>query len=166
MKHQTPSKAATFTGRRAHFTHIQNYTATIDELFPLLCPVRESDYLTRWACDIIYLKSGLIEIGGVFTTSFPHDGPDKDVWIVSRYEPDQFIQFVRVNGWRSIIYNIEVQAAGEGKITLFWEQIITGLNDKGNVVIKTLREEDFKSMLDDMEQRLQYYLDAGEIMVD
>ncbi len=166
MHHHIPPKAEPFTGSRARFTHTQNYNTTLTELFPLLCPVRETEYLSRWACDILHLESGLIEPGGVFATRFPQDGPDRDIWVVSRYEKDKVIQFVRVNDRRSIIYNIKVQSAGEGKVQLSWEQIITGLNEEGNGFVEDLRQEDFSTMLDDMEKRLQYYLDTDEMIAD
>ena len=49
-------------------------------MFPLLCPVREYDYLPQWQCRIIRLDSGLIEEGGVFTTE---DGSDD--WVVATW---------------------------------------------------------------------------------
>lgn len=154
-----------FTGQRARFSHIQNFNGSTAQIFPLLCPVREADYLSRWTCDIVYLQSGLMEAGGVFTTNFePESG--KDVWVVSRYEAPVHIQFVRVNTLRTIIYNIAVQDSGAGQVRLLWEQIITGLNEAGNEFVAGLRQQDFTNMLADMEQRLQYYLDQGEMMPD
>jgi len=64
----------TFSGRRAVFTGKQHFTSPPAAVFPMLCPVREYDYIPPWECDVVFLESGLAEDGGVFTTSFPSDG--------------------------------------------------------------------------------------------
>jgi len=44
-------------------------------LFPLLCPVREYEWIEPWKCDMIYSDSGFAEQDCIFQTDFPHDGP-------------------------------------------------------------------------------------------
>ena len=154
-----------FKGSRVKFTHTQEYTHSVQEVFPLLCPVREYEYLPAWDCDLVYLDTGFIEEGGVFTTEFPQDGDDKDVWVVSKYVLNKIIQFVRINTLRAIIYNIEVCSNKPAGTKLSWEQIITGLTPEGNKYVEALREEDFVDRLHGMEKLLQHYLDSGEVMV-
>lgn len=156
MQHSAVSMPAPNTGSRVRFTHTQVYRAALGDVFPLLCPVREYDYLPQWQCRIVRLDSGLIEEGGVFTTE---DGGD--VWVVATCVPNQSILFIRVNAWRTMSYSIDVQPAPPGEVRLRWEQVITGLNPEGNQRVEALREGDFRQMLDGMQALLQHYLDTG-----
>ena len=90
----------------------------------MLCPVREYEYIPTWECDIVYLKSGFAEPGGVFTTHFPGNGDQKDVWVISHYDTNRAIEFVRVSGLRSTIYRIELQGTQSGGTVANWEQSI------------------------------------------
>jgi len=166
MSELSQTAAPGFTGLRVQFTHEQNYDSPIERVFPLLCPVREAEYLSRWSCDIVYLSSGLIEPGGVFTTCFPTDGEGRDVWVVSRYEPRAIIQFVRVNARRCMIYTITALPGEKGQTRLHWQQVVTGLTPEGNAYVGRLRQRDFTLMLSDMERRLQYFLDTGRMLAE
>ena len=148
----------TLKGERAVFKGKQNYSFPPEDVFPMLCPVREYEYLPPWECDIVYLDSGLAERGGVFTT-LPHgEGDQKDVWVISRHDKNQAIEFVRVNGLRSILYRFELQGTETGGTVVNWEQIITGLTEEGNRHVETLKQSDFTAMLAHMEELLQHYL--------
>ena len=100
--------------------------------------------------------------GRVFTTHFPGDGDQKDVWVISRYDTNRTIEFVRVSGLRSMIYRIELQGTQTGGTVVSWEQIITGLTEEGNRYVETLTQSDFTAMLAQMQEWLQNYLDTGE----
>ena len=159
----TPRKPKqTIKATRAVFKGVQSYSSPPEEVFPMLCPVREHEYIPPWKCDLVYLESGFAEHGGVFTTHFPGDGDQKDVWVISRYDTKQAIEFVRVNGLRTMIYRIELQGTETGGTVVSWEQIITGLTEKGNQHVQTLQQSDFTAMLAQMQEWLQHYLATGE----
>ena len=153
----------TIEGSRVIFTGLQSYSSPPEVVFPMLCPVREYDYIPPWECDVVYLESGLAEQSGVFTTHFPGDGDQKDVWVISRYEIDRTIEFIRVSGLRTMIYRIDLQSTLTGGTIVNWEQIITGLTEEGNQHIETLTQSDFTVMLAQMQEWLQSYLDADGI---
>ena len=153
----------TVKGSRVIFTGLQSYSSPPEAVFPMLCPVREYDYIPPWECDVVYLDSGLAEQSGVFTTHFPGDGDQKDVWVISRYDIDRKIEFIRVSGLRTMIYRIDLQSTLTGGTIVNWEQIITGLTEEGNQHIETLTQSDFTVMLAQMQEWLQSYLDADGI---
>ncbi|HLS81490.1 MAG TPA: hypothetical protein VK025_08810 [Steroidobacter sp.] len=163
MNRTAPQATSAFKGRRVRFTHTQTFTASIDAVFPLLCPVREYDYLPAWECEVVYLASGYAETGGVFLTNNPQEG-GRDVWVIARYAPNETIQFVRTNPLRTMIYNVEARSDEPGTVRLFWEQIITGLTEEGNGLVESLRETDFVEMMSAMQELLQHYLDTGKMM--
>ena len=51
-----------------------------DVVFPLLCPVREAEYLSDWQAEILYSKSGVAEEGCVFRTRNP--GGEPSIWTI------------------------------------------------------------------------------------
>ena len=38
-----------------------------EQVFPLLCPTREYDWIETWQCELIYSDSGFAEPGCIFT---------------------------------------------------------------------------------------------------
>ena len=96
---------------------VRSYRQTIDAppatVFPLLCPVREVEWLEGWSFTMIHSASGLAEAGAVFTTSKP--GEEDTVWIVTRHDPDAgHVQFARVTpGSRTCVLEISVSARDE-----------------------------------------------------
>lgn len=154
----------TIKGIRAVFNGSQSYTSPPEEVFPMLCPVREYEYIPPWECDIVYLQSGIAEQGGVFTTNVPRDGNQKDVWVISRYDTNRAIEFVRVSGLRSMIYRIDLQGTQIGGTVVNWEQIITGLTEEGNRYVEALTQSDFTAMLAQMQEWLQSHLDTREVV--
>lgn len=160
MPEENHKPKQTIRGKRAVFHGEQRYTFRPEAVFPMLCPVREYEYIPPWECDIVYLDSGLAEDGGVFTTHFSADGPQKDVWVISRHEANRAIEFVRVSGLRSMIYRIELRGTEDGGTVARWEQTITGLNEEGNQHVQTLQQSDFIAMLAQMQEWLQDYLAA------
>jgi hypothetical protein len=152
----------TIKGERRVLKGKQNYSFPPEDIFPMLCPVREYEYLPRWGCDIVYLNSGLAEWGGVFTTHSHGEGDQKDVWVISRYDMNRAIEFVRVNHMRSMIYRIELQGTENGGTVVSWEQIITGLTEEGNRYVRTLQQSDFTAMLSHFQELLEHYLATGK----
>ena len=39
---------------------------TVEEVFPLLCPKREEEWIPGWECETIWSKSGYNEEGAIF----------------------------------------------------------------------------------------------------
>jgi hypothetical protein len=64
--------------------------AAPERVFPLLCPVREYDWIEEWTCKVLHSESGVAELDCVFRTLF--DG-EPMTWVVSRYEPPIRIEF-------------------------------------------------------------------------
>jgi len=152
----------TIKGERKVLKGRMDYSFPPEDVFPMLCPVREYDYLPRWECDIVYLYSGLAEQGGVFTTHSHGEGDERDVWVTSRYDRNRAIEFVRVNSMRTSVYRIELQGTETGGTVVSCEQVITGLTEEGNQHVKKLQQADFTAMLSHMQELLQHYLATGK----
>ena len=58
------------TGNRIDRQFQTRLTAPPERVFPLLCPIKEYDWIPQWRCEMIYSKSGVAELGCVFKTDF------------------------------------------------------------------------------------------------
>jgi hypothetical protein len=119
---------------RRTFRHV--VPATADDVFPLLCPVREYEWIPIWRCELIYTESGIAELDCVFKTEL---GGGEAVWSVSRYEPAAHrIEFV-ITG-RSHVQRLAVQVRDleGGASELEWTRVYTGLSADGDKVVEEL----------------------------
>jgi len=146
---------------------IRSYTmdihGTLDDVFPLLCPVREYDWMQPWQCEMIYTDSNAAELDCVFKTNFPDDGPE-DTWVVSTYEPPDYIEFVRINSLRSIRYSITLIQQENGTTQATWSQVITGLSSEGDIFVAGLTDEAFHGRMKILQNMINHYLKTGEMM--
>jgi hypothetical protein len=104
------------TGQVVVREYTQSIHATPDEVFPLLCPVREGEWLEGWSdhCTLIQSVSGVAERGCVFVTH--HRGEPETVWVVTRHVPAEgVVDFCHVQaGVEIVTLEIAVIAASAG----------------------------------------------------
>ena len=55
--------------RRLIHSYTQSIKGTPGQIFPLLCPVREADWIPGWETDWVISNSGVAEPGCMFQTS-------------------------------------------------------------------------------------------------
>ena len=117
-----------FVGKQRTFSYTQLNTGSIQNVFPLLCPVREKDWLDGWDYKMIYSLSGLIEKDCVFTT--PHHGDFDTVWKVTQYDPAKYyIEFLRVTPGDNVVkINIQLEKVGEDQAKAIINYQYTALN--------------------------------------
>jgi hypothetical protein len=77
--------------------HIHHIHADPAEVFALLCPTREDDWVEGWAerRTLVRTSTGFAEPGCVFLTSEP-DRSER-IWLATRHEPDEgIVEYVQV----------------------------------------------------------------------
>ena len=151
-----------FTPRRTTRTYRQTINATPEKVFPLLCPVREAEWLDGWQYAMIYSKSGLIEEGAVFST--PHEGEADAVWIVTKHDPGKReIEFARFTpASRICVLRIAVSAKAENSSYVDIAYTYTATTPAGNAFIESLKEEVFLEAVVFWEKSMNYFLDTGK----
>jgi hypothetical protein len=136
--------------------------ATPERVFPLLCPVREYDWLPHWRCEMLYSESGFAELGCVFATDF-HDAYGREIWVVSDYQPPVKIGFVRIGAKRTTRYGVMLSPInGDTEIT--WCQEITAVDTKGQALVAAYTEEHFLSLMKPLNQLLHQYLQSDKLL--
>jgi hypothetical protein len=151
-----------FVSKRHVVSANQNLKAKPSDVFPLLCPKREYDWIPGWNCDIIYSKSGFAEQDCIFNTHFPNDC--FETWVTDKYIPNQEIQFIRVSEERVIRYSIQLTENTDGTTRACWEQTITSLNQKGNSYIEKFDDNAFFLKIKHLEKLLNHFLEIGQMM--
>lgn len=160
-----------FEGNRIHeFT--QKNPATPDKVFPLLCPVREADWLPGWQYRLIYSESGVAELGCVFTTPNPPGSasPNRDTaettWIVTDYDPGAFrIGYLWIDPGHIITeLRIQLIASDSSGTRTVIRYRYTGLSPEGNAELQHYTEEWFESKMKNWKRTTNHYLRTGTKM--
>jgi len=148
----------------------QTNPAAPEKVFPLLCPVREGDWLPGWQYRLIYSDSGVAELGCVFTTPTP---PASDLhghaaaettWIVTDYDPSAFrIAFAWIDPGRIITeLSIQLASSDAGATRTHIRYRYTGLSPEGNREIAHYDEKWFESKMRNWQTTINHYLRTGE----
>lgn len=136
-----------FTAKKIRNSYIQHLNATPSKVFPLLCPVREYEWIEPWQCEILHSDSDFAEKNCIFRTS-------DDVWVVSHYEPDRCIEFIRVNQNRTMCLSITLIDNRDGTTDAKNDQLLVGLTEEGN------------RSLEEMAKGFSFEMRMGEAMLN
>ena len=151
-----------FMPKKLRSSFIQRFQAPRGRVFPLLCPVREYEWIEPWQCEILHTDSGIAEKGCVFRTRFPGETSD-DIWVISTYEPDTRIEFVRVNALRAMTLSITLADNADSTTSALNEQLLVGLTEQGNQALDGLADG-FVFEMRVGEAMLNHYLTTGNRM--
>jgi len=153
-----------FSAVQKTLTFKQLNKAEPEKVFPLLCPVREKDWLDGWNYNMIYSKSGLIEKNCVFSTSFPSEMDT--IWHVTQHNPDKFeVEFLRVTPKKNVVrINIKLNPVEVDKTEAEIVYQYTGLNDEQNEFINTELESKFEESMRWWEKSINHFLETGKML--
>jgi hypothetical protein len=118
---------------------VQDIHAPIEEVFPLLCPEREKNWLPGWDARMIHSASGVAERGALFETQ--HDA-GRTLWIVTEYDPPRRVAFAR---WQpdGLVVHIEIMLARQhaGGTAVCISYTSTAVDETGAAVLAGMSEE-------------------------
>jgi len=150
-------------GNRISHTYTMTIEADAAAIFPLLCPVREYDWIDVWSCEVVYSESGIAELGCVFTTDLPDRGAE--TWVVTRFEPASAIEFCRTAGSsRACFLQVELETNAGGGTTLAWTYTHTGIDEAGREWVNEYPATRFELEMVGLAERLDHYLRTGEML--
>lgn len=145
------------------FNSIHHYNFDTSKVFPLLCPVREKDWIDGWDFEMVYSRSGKAEKNCVFTTPFAQG--IETVWQISEYEPDiNWIEFLRVTqGLFSVRISIQLNESPAG-CTAEISYRYTALSKLGKTMIESKVSQFFHDDMKYWEKALNHYLETGKML--
>ncbi len=140
-----------------------HHPAPPDRVFPLLCPVRERDWLEGWDPTIVYTASGFAEPGCVFTTL--GSGGVLDVWTMSRHDRQEgSVEFVVVAAGLYVM-KLDIALRPEAGGTLAgWRRTFTALTHEGERAIVEMDEGQNGRRIAHMEASINHYLRTGAML--
>ena len=154
----------TLPAKRVVREFMQSNSGSPEKVFPLLCPVREAEWLPQWKYRTIYSKSGVAELGGVFAT--PNDGGQETIWIVTHYDPAKCkIAFSWI--WPQVLaaqFEIALSAIGKDRSRSLWRYTYTVLSPAGTRQLDSTDAAWFEHKMRRVETALNHYLEQGTII--
>ena len=156
---------ATRNAHRVVREHAQTIAASPERVFPLLCPVREAEWLDGWAYEMVHSESGVAEDGCVFRTR-SRDLPET-TWIVTRHDAGAgIVEFARVTaGLVATVLRLETAPAPGGRTSLRVRYTHTALGPEGAELIDRLySEEAFAAAMAWWERSMNHFLASGTLL--
>lgn len=149
------------SGKRIVRTYNTPLSASTEKVFPLLCPVKEYDWIPTWQCNLIYSKSGYAELGCVFSTDFG-DVSGIEIWVVYAYEKNRQIGFVKTGTHITTRYNVSLNRSKSGS-TIQWEQELTSIDDQGDLMLDNMTQAVYDQKMKHINELLDFYLIHGKV---
>lgn len=145
--------------RRKHSCN-QVWKGNISSVFPLLCPVKEVDWVPGWQPNLVVSDSGFMEKNCLFTES---ESDKEAIWIVTQYEKDRLVDMYRVLPKVTVSqFSIRLDKESENSTKASISYGHTALSDAGEKVVDEFTEENFLAFMSHFEAAINYYLATGE----
>jgi hypothetical protein len=133
----------------------------IEDVFPLLCPKREEEWIPGWECETIWSKSGYNEEGAVFRTIKPYG--TELYWMTLQYDigsktVDFLITAPRLYMFR---FTIDIHAERVGLLNISFTQVFTSISEEGNAFLRRYQDEDYEARLKSLEGFMNSYLEVN-----
>ena len=141
-----------------HYEHL--FAASPGQLFPVLCPVREADWIPGWTSDLVYTTTGYAQPDCIFTTS-PENPFGAGTWIIYSHVPDERLELVKTSDDLVLQMRLAISPAQGGRTRGRWMLTVTSLTPQGSALVEAMPDQDprFLALLDGLE----HYLSAGRM---
>ena len=143
-------------------TYVQKLVKGPGEVFPLLCPVREAEWVEGWDPLVVYANSGLAEPECVFLTpATPHPA----IWFITVHEREHgHVEMLKIvpelTACRLCIQLSATPEGSEARITYSH----TSLGPKGDAFVAAFTEEHYVGFMREWEAQVNHYLTTGKRM--
>src|SRR6266852_3930963 len=153
-----------FRATRVTHEYTQTHDAPPEKVFPLLCPVREADWVPGWQYRVIYSQSGVAESGCVF--AIPNEDGSETIWLITEYNAADFhIAFAWVNpGMAAAQIAISLTAGARNTTRAGIRYVYTGLTPEGNKEVARYDEKWFQHKMQSWEAAINHYLRTGKLI--
>ena len=144
---------------RVSRTYTQQLVAGPQRVFPLLCPVREADWIDGWDPALVVSASGVAERDCVFVTP---DEPSDAIWYVTRHAPeDGFVEMLKITpAVTACRLSIQLRASETG-CTAEITYMHTSLGPAGDAFVASFTEDHYHGFMRAWEEKINHYLQHG-----
>jgi hypothetical protein len=155
--------------RRVKHSFTQSIKGTPEQVFPLLCPVRETDWIPGWTTDWLISNSGLAEQDCIFQTP-PRAGAGgaASIWVITRHDADAFaVEMFKVTP-AFTVGKLQISLSAQSKtvtnVTVAYE--FTSLGPLGDKYLEGFTAQWYKKFMQVWERQMNHYLETGELIPD
>jgi hypothetical protein len=147
---------------RVSRSYTQDLVAEPSRVFPLLCPVREADWIHGWDALSVLSNSGLAEPDCVFVTAAQ---PDDSIWYVTRHDPENgFVEMLKITPHVTACrLSIQLRPVTTGS-QAFITYTHTSLGPAGDAFVASFTEQHYAQFMQEWERRLNHYLVHGSAL--
>jgi hypothetical protein len=148
---------------RIQHSYVQVLQGTPETVFPLLCPVREQDWVPGWDPELVLSESGLAEQECLFVT--PSE-PADSIWIISRHQPkDLFLEMYKVSPGHTVgKLCIQLTATGAASCTAEVSYAYTALGPAGEQFLESFTAAWYEEFMLGWQNALNHYLQTGKLI--
>jgi hypothetical protein len=138
----------------------QRLVAPPAAVFPLLCPVRETDWIAGWDPLRVVSASGVAEVDCAFVTAAE---PIDAVWYITRHEPASgFVEMLKITPTVTACrLSIQVRHVEGGHSEADITYAHTSLGPAGDAFVAAFTEDAYRRFMQDWESRMNHYLRHG-----
>ena len=143
-------------------TYTQQLVAEPSKVFPLLCPVREADWIDGWDPLAVFSQSGIAEPDCVFIT---RASPNDAIWYITRHEPDNgFVEMIKITPSVTVCkLSIQLHPVQSGSgATITYAH--TSLGPEGDAFVAEFTEEHYRKFMQEWEARINHYLSTESLL--
>lgn len=153
-----------FEAKKVQRSHTVKLFAAPGQVFPLLCPVREEEWLSGWeneTYELIFSKSGFNEEGCIFKTRF--NVPDDSFWTCLKFDQQNYeVEFlIHIIGLEMRKFTIILKQNDDNSTNAQFIMGTTALSESGNQFVENLTEAEYVKFIAKFEMMLNYYFQHG-----
>jgi hypothetical protein len=140
-------------------SYTQHLVAEPSTVFPLLCPVREADWIDGWDPRLVLSHSGVAEPDCVFVTEA---GQSDAIWYVTRHEPHNgFVEIIKITpALTACRVTIKLRPAAGGSEAVI-RYAHTSLGPEGDALVASFTQDHYERLMQEWETRMNHYLSHG-----
>jgi len=134
----------------------------VDILFPLFSAEGEKLWVPGWDYHNVMGSTDLHE-DYVFITQNHDHASSKAVWIVKRYEPQNYlIQFYKVESEDKVgVITVQCSPLEESKTEVIVSYKYTGLTEKGNAFVREFTPQKYEEFIDEWQKLLRLHFEQN-----
>lgn len=152
--------------RRIKHSFTQSIKGTPEQVFPLLCPVRETDWIPGWTTDWIISNSGVAEQDCIFQTPARPGAGAASVWLITHHDREAYaVEMFKVTpGFTVGKLQISLSLQDENMTNAAITYEFTSLGPSGDAYLESFTMQWYKKFMQVWEDQMNHYLVTGELI--
>lgn len=146
--------------KRVRHSTRQSWKGHVSAVFPLLCPVKEMDWVPDWEPSLVISESGLMEMNCLFLEP---EGSNEAIWIVTGYKKEQYVDMYRILP-NVCVSRFSINLFNKGKDSTEAEILYehTALSEAGGIFVSQFTDRKFSEFISHFSEAINYYLVTGK----